>query len=137
MKREKKPGGFIDASDLLKPPAEHEKRTAEYFKKLGYGVKFLRPSNIPDVHIPDFIIKGTRWETKAPTGDGQRTIRRNVEDALEQSENIIIDLRRCKLPDKIAINRLEYLYRNKRIRRLMVITKDEDLLEYPDYCLDK
>ena len=80
---------------------------------------------------------GTEWETKAPTGKAKRTIKRNVEDALMQSENIIIDLRRCGLSDDVAINQLEWLYRNKGIRRLMVITKSGELLEYPENCLDK
>ena len=127
----------MDTSDLKTPLAAHEEKTGNYFVELGYVVKCICPSNIPENKRPDFKIKGTEWESKAPEGKGKRTIKRNIDDALTQSENIIIDLRRCGLPDPIAINQLEFFFRNKRIKRLMVITKKDELLEYPENCLDK
>ena len=137
MNRAKRSGGRIDITELIVPPQKHELKTAHYFAERGYIVKFIRPSNIPEMHRPDFSINGIEWETKAPTGKGKRTIKHNVEDALAQSVNIIIDLRRCGLPESVAISQLEWFYNNKRIRRLMVITKSQGLLEYPENCLDK
>ena len=58
----------IDISDLLTPPEKHELNTARYFSEMGKKIKFIRPSNIPEVYRPDFTMDGIEWEMKSPEG---------------------------------------------------------------------
>ncbi len=63
--------------------------------------------------------------------DGKNTIRHIVKKAIHQSENLIIDIRRCKLPQDQVVKELEHHFNlSKRIRRLMIITKTEEILDY-------
>ena len=129
--------GKIDIGDLLTPPQKHELHTARFFSEMGYDIKFIRPSNIPDNHRPDFRMNGIEWEVKSPEGKSPRSIKKRYAEACDQSSNIIFDLRRCGLSDSVCVNLLEKLYKDKHSRRLMIITKAGKLLQYPDNCLDK
>lgn len=67
----------------------------------------------------------------SPKGEGKWVIKNIVQKAQKQSENIIIDLRRTKLPQEKCINELHMHFRlSKRIKRMKIITKDRELLEY-------
>lgn len=57
-------------------------------------VKFIKRGN---GKTPDFLIKGVYWELKSPTGSGKHNIQHKIQDAAEQSRNIIIDGRKSKL----------------------------------------
>ena len=78
------------------PPKAHERHAAkiisEYFKS---DIVFIRKKSGV---TPDMIVKRTSriWELKSPLGSGKRTIANNLRDAAHQSENIILDLSRCK-----------------------------------------
>lgn len=75
-------------------------------------------------------MNGLEWEIKAPKGEGKWLIKNTLKKAQHQSENIIIDLRRIKIPeDKClpSINR-EFLH-SKRIKRIIIVTKKGELLE--------
>lgn len=129
--------GIVDVSMLLVSPEKHELATANFFANLGKDVVFIRPSNIPDNHRPDFIMNGIEWEVKSPTGKSKRSIIKRYIEASFQSNNIIFDLRRSGLPEDVCVNQLEKLYKQKHTKRLMIITKTDKLIEYPRNCLDK
>ena len=129
--------GIIDISELLVPPQNHELNTARYFSKLGYDIKFIRPSNIPDNRRPDFIMRGIEWEVKSPSGKSKHTLEKRYAEATEQSGNIIFDLRRCHLIDEVSISTLKRQFYAHHTKRLLIITKNEDLVQYPENCLDK
>lgn len=84
----------------------------------------------PHAHKADFLIKNQMWELKSPTGDGKRTIQNNLRDASDQSNLIILDLRRCKLHPTRALSRVRYeLSKATGIKRLLVIAKSGKVLD--------
>lgn len=50
--------GKIDYTKPDTPPEEHEVRVAKYFARRGKDITFIRPSNIPNIHTPDFQMDG-------------------------------------------------------------------------------
>ena len=122
--------GKIEISKLNVPPEKHELETARYFATRGYDIEFIPPSNIPEVHRPDILMLGIEWEIKCPIGKGRNTISRNIKQAVKQSENIIIDLRRIALPEKQCIIQIEkQVHERRSIKRILVIKKDQELLD--------
>ena len=89
------------------------------------------PSNIPNAHTPDILMDGIEWEIKCPQGKAKRTIETKFRHAIDQSHYIIFDLRRINLPEKQCIAQLEKEFRIRHAKRLLIITKSEELLEYP------
>jgi hypothetical protein len=113
-------------------PEKHELETANFFAKLGKDIEFLKPSRIKGVRTPDIEIDGVRWEIKAPCGSSRRTIENNFRNAELQSQNIIFDLRRIGLKEKIAIsqiNREFYFQHGGKIKRVIIITKNNKSLD--------
>ena len=75
-------------------------------------------------------MQGKAWEMKSPKGSGKTTISHTIKHAVTQSENIIIDLQRCKLDEGQAIRELEHHFKlSKRIRRMKIVTKDKKILD--------
>ena len=71
------------------------------------------------------------WEIKAPTGNEKNTIKHTLQNASHQSNNVIVDLRRCKLNQDQAIKELEQRFNlSKRIRRMKIITNDEKIIDF-------
>ena len=76
---------------------------------------------------------GLEWEIKCPTGRSRRTIENNIVAAEKQSSFIIINLRHINLPEQYCIAQIDKLFKHKpRIKRILVITKELQLLEYPN-----
>ncbi len=106
--------------------------TAIFLAERGKSIVFIKPSQIPNTHTPDIIMDGIEWEIKAPTGGSKRTIETNIRNAVKQSHYLIFDLRRIKITEKQCISQLEKELRCRRyIKRMLVITKTGELLEYP------
>lgn len=84
---------------------------AEYFSS---DVMVLRPRYMKS---PDLIINGEIWELKSPIGNSKNTIANNFKNARKQSTNIVIDLRRCKLDERVAKARIKHLVSNRRHRK--------------------
>ena len=116
-------------TDFRNRPKEHELSAAiliaDFFQT---DIIFLRPTC---QHTPDLEINNIRWELKSPLGDGKNTIKNNLHGARKQSVNIIIDLRRIKMHQAKAIANIKHYLtsHHTRIRRLIVITKSEAILE--------
>ena len=90
-------------------------------------VVFLRPRH---ARTPDIQINSVKWEIKSPLGNSKKTIENNLRLARKQSRNIVIDLRRIKMHQTKAIARIHYfLSRQKQIKRLLVITKDQKIVD--------
>lgn len=77
----------------------------------------------------DFKINNTVWEVKSPIGDSKRTMQNNLRIADGQSQNIIINLVRCKMKTERALSRLQYeLGKANNIKRLLVVLKNGKVL---------
>ena len=123
--------GIIDISALSTPPEKHELTTAKYFAELGKDIVFICPSSIPEVYRPDIKMDGVEWEIKAPTGNGKKTIERNMHKAAKQSKFIIFDLRRIALSEKQCMSQLEREFKERGyLRKLLVIKKNGELQEF-------
>ena len=121
-------GKLIQNGVHLEP---HEFNTVRLLLNNGYDVELIPPSRIKGLRMPDIILQGVPWEMKSPEGSGKYTIKNIVQSASHQSENIIVDLRRCKMNDDIATTEIErYFNFSKRIRRVKVITKIEKVIDF-------
>lgn len=110
---------------------KHENETVVYFTDLGCDIELIPPSNTPKAKTPDFMMDGKPWEMKSPQGNSRVTIEHAFKRAAKQSENIIIDLRRTKIPTKDSKASLEKLFNaSRRIRNLKIITIEQQLIEF-------
>ena len=110
---------------------KHENETVVYFTNLGYDIELIPPSNTPKAKKPDFMMDGKAWEMKSPQGKSRVTVEHAFKRAAKQSENIIIDLRRTKIPTNQVKASLEKLFKaSRRIRNLKVITREQELLDF-------
>ena len=110
---------------------EHEYKTVKFFLEKGYDIELIPPSQIKGLHMPDIMMNGVAWEMKAPEGRGKRTLQNTLQNAAHQSVNIIIDLRRCKIKQDDAVKELErHFHLFKRIRQMIIITNEAQILDY-------
>ena len=108
----------------------HEQHAAQVFTAMGLNVEFLLPSRTKGAKTADVQIAGVEWEIKSPTGTSRQTIQRQIIRAARQSHNVIIDLRRCKLPQRVLLVELvKQLELHRSIQRLKVITKSGNVLD--------
>lgn len=122
--------GRIDISALYYPPERHEYETAKYFAKLGFDIVFIKPRSIKGSHDPDFFMKSKVWETKSPNVYSKSSFQYNCRKAQKQSEHIIFDLRRLnKIDEQKYLTGLKRWSKMPRIKTLLVITKDGNLLD--------
>ena len=97
----------------------------------GFDVELIPKSNVEGVHNPDIRMQGLLWEIKSPVGSGKYVLKNILHKASHQSENVIIDLRRCKLPNDKCVNELEFHFSHiSRLRRMKIITKSKNLLDF-------
>ena len=110
---------------------EHEWKTVKYFLELGKDIELLPKSEIKDYHQGDFMMDGFAWEAKAPVGKGKYNVQNKIQEAAQQSCNIIIDLRRSKMLEEKAIKSYVKEFSNsKGLKRMKIIKKDGKLLDF-------
>ena len=110
---------------------KHEYETVKLLLMNGHNVELIPTSQVKGMRTPDISINGVLWEIKAPTGNGKNTIKHTLQNASHQSNNVIVDLRRCKLNQDQAIKELEQRFNlSKRIRRMKIITNDEKIIDF-------
>ena len=80
---------------------------------------------------PDIYYLGEKLEIKSPTGNSSRTIENNIRNALRQSDNIIIDLRRMHVNESKCLKEVERRVNlfGKRARKMLVIVNDDKIKE--------
>lgn len=112
------PGVFVDI---------HEKLAADFLAaKLSYDVTFLVPNRCRGSKTPDIEMNGLAWEIKSPKGKSSRTLENNLRLALQQSPNIVLDLRRMdgRIPTKKLLAEIERRFDDaKTIKHIIVITR--------------
>ena len=97
---------------------DHEYATVKLLLENGYDIELIPPSQIKNLRMPDIMMLSVPWEMKAPIGDGKNTIQNILQDAVGQSRNIVIDLRRCKLSEEQAISKINREFQvSKHIKR--------------------
>ena len=122
-----KPGALTTNSMLLKP---HEYATLNVLLAAGHDIELLRPSQTKYVKTGDLWMMGLVWEMKSPTGKSRSTMEHVFQKAAHQAHNIIVDLRRTKIPDSVAIISLEKIFNASRsVRNLWIITKQAEIIK--------
>ena len=112
----------------LKP---HEYNTVRFLLDQGFDIELIPTSGIKGLRMPDIMMSGVAWEMKSPEGDGKYTIKNAIQNASHQSGNIIIDLRRTKIPQSRCLSEISrYFNYSKRIRRVKVITAEEKVIDF-------
>ena len=110
---------------------DHEYATVKLLLSIGFNIELIPASQVKGMRTPDISINGVLWEIKAPTGNGKNTIKHTLQNASHQSNNVIVDLRRCKLNQDQAIKEMEQRFNlSKRIRRMKIITNDEKIIDF-------
>ena len=110
---------------------KHEYATVLLLTEMGYDVELVPRSTREGEHTPDIIIDNVKWEMKSPTGETRNTIKNIIQGALRQSVNVILDLRRVKRPMEKCLRDIEREFtHNKKLRRLLVITKSKKVLDF-------
>ncbi len=110
---------------------KHELDTVLVFTQLGIDVEFIAISSTPHTKSPDLLMSGKIWEMKSPIGHSKSTLEHCFKKAAKQSENIIIDLRRLKIRNDLAISQLKYLFsKSRRVKSLKAITKRAEVLDF-------
>lgn len=96
------PSGSVSIPDGLTIDA-HELATADALARHGHRIQFRPISTVPGVKNPDVVMDGEIWEFKSPTGSGNNTISHQFSRARQQSDRLVIDLRRSGLDEGGAI----------------------------------
>jgi len=130
MKQPAIPGKIIIPSGLM--PEKHELETAQIFAALGKNVEFIKPERIKGMHYPDILIDGREWEIKSPSGCSRRTLENNFRKAESQSKNIILDLHRIGISEKIAVSQIKQRFdsHHHKIERIKIITKNNKIIDF-------
>lgn len=121
-------GLYITNGVILHP---HEQKTVNFLLNLGYKVELIPPSNTPHTKRPDIIMKGVIWEMKSPDGKSKYTIEHIIRKATHQSPCLVLDLRRIRVNQSIAIQQAKYEFnRRKTIKHLWIITREGQLFKF-------
>lgn len=112
----------------------HEKRTADFLAvERGADITFLVPNRTTGQKTPDIEMNGLFWEIKCPKGKSSRTIENVIRQALRQSPNIILDLRRMdgRIPTTRFTSEIERQFKlTKTIKSIVVITRQEIAIDF-------
>jgi len=112
-------------------PLPHESLVAEVLAERGNDILFLKPIDQDKIKTPDIEMGGARWEIKTPKGKGKFLLQNTFHKALHQSVNIIIDIRRIKIPEQKALKQLENLFEKSRsVKKMIIITKQKKMLDF-------
>ena len=110
--------------------AAHEYDTVLVLVNEGYDIELLKPSLTKYVKTGDFLMIGLTWEVKSPVGNSPRTMEHVFRKAAHQAHNLIIDLRRTKIADEMAISALEKVFGSSRsVKNLWIITKSQEIVK--------
>lgn len=110
---------------------KHEYDTVLVLTELGYDVELIPKSNKLGEKSPDIRIGKVFWEIKSPKGEGKWLIKKTMQRASHQAENIIIDLRRIKIHQNKCLAEFEKHFKlSRRIKRLKIITKTRKIVDF-------
>lgn len=125
MAMKQKVGIYIEPG---RRPWKHEMHVAEILALAGHYVEFLVEGTLP---CADIRLDGIEYEIKSPECFNPNTLEHTVRNAIKQSPNIIIDTSRMKRARDARVQKflVNLIYRNSRIKRLLLITKQEKIID--------
>lgn len=121
--------GFLRENGVK--PVPNEESTFNYLTLFGFNVELIQPSNAKKMRNPDIFIAGTIWEVKTPVSSNRNTIKKRFREASKQSTRVVFDLRYIKNgADRAKKQIIEMFKDDGRVRSLMIIRKDGELLDF-------
>lgn len=128
-KQNKRKAGRLTTNNVVMET--HEYVTINTLLVDGNDVEMLRKTRTPHSKSADIMMHGMVLELKSPTGDKLRTFDRIIHRAIHQSQNIVIDLRRTKMADNIAVPLLAKMFWQMRsMRNLWIIEKNDRIMKF-------
>jgi hypothetical protein len=129
MAKKIKKGALLIPKGL--PPLEnHEEETIDFLRNFGHDIEFLLPKQEKGARTPDIKMGGEFWEIKTIFGNNKHTIQQVLKRARKQSNKILLDLRKTKLPQQEIIRVLK---KEKKMRKNLIkikaITNDDALID--------
>ncbi len=110
---------------------DHEYATVKLLLENGYDIELIPPSQIKNLRMPDIMMCELPWEMKAPEGKSKYTAQNIIQDAVKQAQNVIVDLRRCKLLESRALSDFKREFeKSKHIKRMKIIRKNLEILDF-------
>lgn len=101
----------------------HEEDSIKALLDNGFDVELIVPSHTPHNNNPDLLLNEKIWELKTPITSKKDSLERKIKKGSKQSENIIVDIRFCRVPEPDAIRTLTKRFRNSRkVKSLLIIT---------------
>lgn len=127
----KNPIGSIKYAEGLKIE-QHEVNAVETLSRHGFDIEFLPISREPNVKNPDVKINGGIWEIKSPKGSSEKnTISDQFKRASKQARNFVLDLSRCGVDERIAVQQAIRRFKGQnRIQKMMIIKRDGSIERY-------
>jgi|GEM_PF-2546967 len=109
--------------DKYKPPKKDVEVAwilASFYKTV---VEILRPVNRYKINTPDYHFNGAEYEMKALISSQVRQLLVLLDDAKEQADNIVIDIRKTKITEKRASEVcLEFMRTHKKHKVFLVVS---------------
>ena len=103
---------------------KHEYLTVVTLTELGYNVEIIPPSQTRGARTADIKMNGNEWEMKCPKGQGRWLLENTLKKAAKQSPNVMIDLKRVRIPQAKCLRELEKQFRYaKGVKRLKIIKR--------------
>lgn len=111
---------------------EHELQTARRVAAYGADVQFRDPVYGYKLANPDAFLDGELWEFKSPIGASvKNTISDQFKRAGRQAENLVLDLARCGLQEKVAIQQaIRRFLGQTKIRQLIILDSSGTIAYY-------
>ncbi|MDO4508142.1 MAG: hypothetical protein Q4B65_02030 [Candidatus Saccharibacteria bacterium] len=115
-----------DPHDIIQP---HEISAAALLAQHFKANAYFMPRGI--LKSPDLRIRGQYWELKSPISNGRKTVENCLRSAAEQSQNVVLDLRRFPADYRVAINKTKYFMKctPSKIKRIIFITKSNEVID--------
>ncbi len=101
-------------------------------EKYGKEVRLLPRVVYPqNVQIPDYLIDGSRYDLKSPTGSGKDVLRDIIKKKKQQSHNFIYNITDCPLPFEEIERQVNQIFKasNTRFVEQIVLANYDEVLK--------
>lgn len=105
----------VDGKHVILRPTQQEREVAAILSgKYGKTVEFVPQVMYPlGIQTPDYIIDGSRFDLKSPTGRGKNLLYGMLAKKKRQSPNFIFDITGCLLSEEDIIRQIEGIYSSR------------------------
>ena len=122
----------MDGRHIILHPTKQERAVATILsEKYGKVVEFVPQVLFPQgVQTPDYLIDGSRYDLKTPTGSGKNLLYSLLSKKRKQSPNFILDITNCPLDKDEIVQQIDGIFasRHTRFVEIIVLIKDSEII---------